>query len=172
MKLRLVSAALLLFSLCAGSATGLSPRAHAATSHMYSSRHITISLARQRLRAWDGHTLVLSTLVTTGNRLLPTPVGRFTIFAKRSPYTFISPWPQGSPYYYPPSRVSFALEFRAGGYFIHDAPWRAVFGPGTNTVGSPGTNYGGTHGCINVPYNAARFLFDWAPLGTRVHVVP
>jgi lipoprotein-anchoring transpeptidase ErfK/SrfK len=136
-------------------------------------KHISISLSRQRLRAWDGNQVVLSTLVTTGNRALPTPIGWYHIFYKTSPFTFVSPWPYGSPYWYPPSPVTWVMEFRAGGYFIHDAPWRSVFGPGSNSeLGTPGSNYTGTHGCVNVPYNAMRFLYSWAPMGTPVHIVP
>jgi lipoprotein-anchoring transpeptidase ErfK/SrfK len=137
-----------------------------------SGKRITISIHRQRLRAWEGNHVVLSTPVTTGDSALPTPTGRFTIFAKYSPFTFISPWPPGSPYWYPPSPVSWAMEFIQGGYYIHDAPWRTVYGPGSNRYNEPGTNYGGTHGCVNVPYNAERFLYYWAPIGTPVHVVP
>jgi lipoprotein-anchoring transpeptidase ErfK/SrfK len=139
--------------------------------HAAGPKRITISVARQRLRAWEGDHVVLSTPVTTGNANLPTPVGYFRVFEKRSPFEFISPWPAGSPYWYPPSWVSFAMEFIGGGYFIHDAPWRTVYGKQSNTGGSPGTNYGGTHGCVNVPYGAMKFLFAWTPPGTPVHVV-
>jgi lipoprotein-anchoring transpeptidase ErfK/SrfK len=150
---------------------GPSPIAQAARSSQVAYKHITISLYHERLRAWEGNRVVYSTLVTTGDRALPTPTGWYHIYAKYSPFTFISPWPLGSPFYYPPSRVSFAMEFLPG-YFIHDAPWRSVFGPGSNRFNEPGTNYGGTHGCVNVPYAAERFLFYWAPIGTPVHVVP
>jgi lipoprotein-anchoring transpeptidase ErfK/SrfK len=152
------------------SASGIR-QAHAASPHAGAYKHITISLFRQRLRAWDGNRVVLSTPVTTGDRLLPTPIGRFTLYAKYSPYTMISPWPAGDWRYYPPSSMNFAMEF-ANGYFIHDAPWRSVYGRGSNAGTAPGTNYGGTHGCVNVPYDAMRFLYAWAPDGTPVHIVP
>jgi lipoprotein-anchoring transpeptidase ErfK/SrfK len=157
---------------CCLVSAGTAPSVRAATTHVAGVKRITISLSRQRLRAWVGNTVVLSTPVTTGDAVLPTPTGYFTIFAKRSPYTFISPFPAGSRFWYPPSTVSFAMEFANGGYFIHDAPWRTAYGRGTNAGSQPGTNYGGTHGCVNVPYNAARFLYFWAPIGTSVHVVP
>ena len=144
--------------------------AGASQAYASSGKRITISLAKQRLRAWEGNRVVLVTPVTTGNRALPTPTGHFAIFAKYSPYTMVSPWPYGSPYWYPTSGMSFAMEF-ARGYFIHDAPWRSVFGPESQGAGQPGTNYGGTHGCVNVPYSAERFLFSWAPIGTPVHIV-
>jgi lipoprotein-anchoring transpeptidase ErfK/SrfK len=102
---------------------------------------------------------------------MPTPLGVYHVLARYSPYRFVSPWPYGSPYYYAPSWTNYALPFRADGYFIHDAPWRSVYGPVSNTGDTPGTNYGGTHGCVNVPLATARFLYTWAAIGTEVDVV-
>ena len=136
-------------------------------------KRIVVDLAHQRLTAYDGSTRFLTTLVTTGNPALPTPVGVFPILAKYSPFTFVSPWPPGSEYYYPPATANYALLFDNRGYYVHDAPWRSVFGPGTNTsVGTPGQNYTGTHGCVNVPLAAEAQLFNWATVGTVVQVVP
>jgi L,D-transpeptidase catalytic domain/FlgD Ig-like domain len=136
-------------------------------------KRIVVSLSQQRLTAYDGSTPVLTTLVTTGNGALPTPLGVFPILAKYSPFTFTSPWPQGSPYYYPPSAANYALLFDNRGYYIHDAPWRSHFGPGSNAMlGTPGQNYTGTHGCVNVPLAAEAQLFTWATIGTVVQVVP
>lgn len=135
-------------------------------------KRIIVSLSRQTLYAYDGDRLLLQTLVTTGNPSLPTPAGSYTILGKYHPFEFISPWPQGSPYWYPPSWSTYAMLFRDGGYFLHDAPWRSTFGPGTNGPGQPGTNYGGTHGCVNIPPAPMIFLWNWAPVGTRVDVVP
>lgn len=133
---------------------------------------IIVSLSRQTLYAYDGTKLALQTYVTTGNPALPTPTGQFQVLGRYHPYEFISPWPPGSQYYYAPSWVNWALLFRQGGYFLHDAPWRGAFGPGTNGAGQPGTNYGGSHGCVNIPPNAMLFLWNWTPIGTTVDVVP
>jgi lipoprotein-anchoring transpeptidase ErfK/SrfK len=135
-------------------------------------KHIVVSLSREALYAYDGNRLVMQTLVTTGNPSLPTPAGHYSIMARYHPYEFISPWPPGSPYWYPPSWSNYAMLFRDGGYFLHDAPWRSAFGPGTNGPGQPGTNYGGTHGCVNIPPGPTLFLWNWAPIGTPVDVVP
>jgi lipoprotein-anchoring transpeptidase ErfK/SrfK len=135
-------------------------------------QRILISLSQQKLWAYDGNQLFLSALVTTGNRALPTPTGVFHILGKFHPFTFRSPWPKSSPFYYPPSPTQWAMLFREGGYFIHDAPWRSAFGPGTNAqLGTPGQNYTGTHGCVNVPNDVARRLFAWAQIGTAVQIV-
>ncbi|HEV3310217.1 MAG TPA: L,D-transpeptidase [Chloroflexota bacterium] len=132
---------------------------------------IYISTEGEYMNWYQGSHQMGTSLVTTGNPALPTVTGRFTIFAKFSPFTFKSSDPPGSQYWYPPSPVSYAMEFQNAGYFIHDAPWRSAYGPGTDGPGQPGTNYGGTHGCVNVPYNVAQFLYGWAPLGTTVVVV-
>jgi lipoprotein-anchoring transpeptidase ErfK/SrfK len=135
-------------------------------------RRIIVSLSRQTLYAYDGVKLVVQTFVTTGNPSLPTPLGNFSILAKFHPFEFVSPWPEGSPYWYPPSWTEWSMLFRADGYFLHDAPWRSAFGPGTDGAGQPGTNYGGTHGCVNIPPAQAAFLFSWADIGTPVQIVP
>jgi lipoprotein-anchoring transpeptidase ErfK/SrfK len=124
---------------------------------------IVISLSRQVLTAYQDGTAVLTTFVATGRPALPTPPGTYHIFARYSPYKFISPWPYGSQYWYPSSWTSFAMEFAGGGYFIHDAPWRTWYGPGSNI-------YNGTHGCVNVPYSPMAFLWNWTPIGTTVVV--
>jgi lipoprotein-anchoring transpeptidase ErfK/SrfK len=135
-------------------------------------KRIVISLSQQKLVAYDGNQVFATSLVTTGNPKLPTPTGTFRILVKFHPFTFHSPWPKSSPFWYPPSKTEWAMLFQSDGYYIHDAPWRSVFGPGSNQqIGTPGQNYTGTHGCINVPADVAQKLFAWAPIGTVVQVV-
>jgi lipoprotein-anchoring transpeptidase ErfK/SrfK len=124
---------------------------------------IVVSIERQRLTAYENGTTVLTTLVATGRPALPTPRGSFHVMAKYTPYQFISPWPKSSPYWYPSTWVTYAMLFANDGYFLHDAPWRTVYGPGANT-----TN--GTHGCVNIPFGAMTFLYRWASVGTPVVV--
>src|SRR2546429_8536449 len=124
-----------------------------------SGKLIVISLSRQVLTAYQDGNAVLTTFVATGRPQLPTPPGVYHIFHKYSPYKFISPWPYGSPYWYPSSWTSFAMEFAAGGYFIHDAPWRSRDGPGSNI-------YKGPPGCGHVPLSPELFLLNSAPMGT------
>jgi lipoprotein-anchoring transpeptidase ErfK/SrfK len=135
---------------------------------------IVVSLSQQELDAYDNGQLLGSTPVATGRPDLPTPTGTYHIFAKYSPYTFVSPWPVGSPDYYQPSTVHYAMEWAQGGYFIHDAPWRKYFGKGANNwhwdplMGEDP----GTHGCINVPTSVMSDLFSWATIGTTVQINP
>ncbi len=134
-------------------------------------RHILVSLKQQKLWALDGDRVLLSSLVTTGGPELPTPTGDFEIIDRRSPFTFHSPFPLSSPFWYADSPTSFALLFQVNGYFIHDAPWRGNFGPGSNVVdGTPGSNTTGTHGCVNMPYTQMQWLYNWATMYTPVQV--
>ena len=133
---------------------------------------ILVSTEGQSLRAYSHGVLVHETYVTTGRPELPTPHGTFQVMAKYTPYEFISPWPAGSPFYYPPSWTHYAMLFRDGGYFIHDAPWRKVYGPGTNVPHytlDPGEPVG-THGCVNAPYADMLWLWNWTTPGTTVVV--
>ncbi len=132
---------------------------------------VSAETSGQTLRAYQNGVLVHEDYVTTGMPELPTPPGAYQVMAKYSPYEMISPWPAGSPYYYPPSMTNFAMLFRDGGYFLHDAPWRAVYGPGTNLphASDPGEPIG-THGCVNLPYPDMVWLWNWTPVGTTVVV--
>jgi lipoprotein-anchoring transpeptidase ErfK/SrfK len=91
------------------------------------------------------------------------PPGYYHIFRKQTHFYMVSPWPVGSPYWYPNSYINFGMEFIGGGYYLHDASWRTWYGPGSNI-------YNGTHGCVNVPYSPMSFLYGWAPIGTTVIV--
>ena len=102
---------------------------------------------------------------------LPTVHGIFHVYLKQTPFTFISPWPPGSPFYYPPSPVRYWMPFFEG-YGLHDAPWRSVYGPGTNLphyATDPGEPVG-SHGCVNIPLADMIWLWNWASVGTTVLV--
>lgn len=124
-------------------------------------RSIRVVLSKQHLSANAAQKIIVSTNVTTGRPELPTPTGHFHILAKYSPYRFVSPWPPGSPYYYAPVWVDYAMVFAPNGYFIHDAAWQRNFGPGGNLRT-------GSHGCINVPPAAMGPLYKWARVGDDV----
>jgi lipoprotein-anchoring transpeptidase ErfK/SrfK len=134
---------------------------------------ILISLSQQWLFAFQNHTLVFRTAVTTGMPQLPTPTGTYHIQWHERNVTFYSPWPVGSPYYYSPEHINYAMYFRDIGYYIHDAPWRHAFGPGTQYphTDPDGTHETGSHGCVNMPTPAAKALYAWVGIGARVIIV-
>jgi lipoprotein-anchoring transpeptidase ErfK/SrfK len=152
--------------------TGRTAQALAKNQLPVTNKRIVVSLAQERMVAFEGDKPFVDTLVTTGGPELPTPVGTFHILEKRSPFTFKSPWPKSSPYWYADSPTSYAMLFEDSGYFIHDSPWRSWYGPGSNaTDGKPGGDGTGTHGCVNVPLGVQAKLYTWTDLGTPVIVI-
>jgi hypothetical protein len=131
---------------------------------------ILVSLSQQWLWAYQDGRLVFANPVATGQPDLQTPAGAYTIQGKLTDMMFYSPWGPDSPYYYTPEHINYALPFRAGGYYIHDAPWRATFGPGSQV---PHTTPGGgqetgSHGCVNVTTSAAAWLYGWVTPGATL----
>lgn len=134
---------------------------------------ILVSISQQWLWAYQDRRLVIATPVTTGMPQLPTPRGTFHIMGKESDVMFYSPWPYGSPFYYSPEHINYAMLFRSGGFYLHDAPWRHAFGPGTNVphTDPDGTYETGSHGCVNMPTPAAAALYGWVYNGATVIIV-
>jgi lipoprotein-anchoring transpeptidase ErfK/SrfK len=162
-------------------------------------RVILVSLSRQQLYAYDNGAFAFSILVETGRPELPTPTGLYHVFLKTcsdlrwksnaAPTSthnvnctqhngdgfqevFTSPWPQGSPNWYAPTHINYALKFRDDGFYLHDAWWHVKFGPGSNVPHrlSDGTWETGSHGCVGMTTSAAEKLYAWTPLGTAVYI--
>jgi lipoprotein-anchoring transpeptidase ErfK/SrfK len=126
---------------------------------------VVVRLSTQTLTAYLNGKPVLKTPVTTGRPALPTPIGSFSVQFRASPYVFHSPWPEGSPYYYPPTPVTWAMEFYDGD-FLHDDPAEPA-----SDFGSDSQNgYFASHGCVHVPHDAMAYLYNWLPVGAPVIV--
>ena len=114
-------------------------------------KHIYVDLATQTLSAYQGETLFMQALVSTG-RWGKTPTGDFTIW-KKIRATKMSGG-SGSDYYYLPN-VPYVMFFSndqvaAGrGFGFHGAYWHNNFG---HTM---------SHGCINMRTIDAEKLFYW-----------
>jgi lipoprotein-anchoring transpeptidase ErfK/SrfK len=127
---------------------------------------IVVHLSTQSLIAYENGCPFVQTLVTTGRPALRTDRGDFHVFARSSPYKFVSPWPLGSPFWYHSAWVNWAVEIVGDGTYLHDAPWQP---DGTYGPGSENGPYS-SHGCIHVPTSVMRLLWAWTPIGTEVIV--
>lgn len=126
------------------------------------SKYIEINLETQTMTAYEqGGNVVGSWKVTTGNRYHPTPAGTWLVHGK-SAVTRMTGGTPGIDYYDLPN-VHWVTWFKGGGYSIHEAYWRTSFG-GSDYV------WNGSHGCVNSPIDVAKFIYDWAPIGTPVIV--
>lgn len=133
---------------------------------------VLVSLWRQWLFAYQDGRLVFQNAVETGMPELPTPAGTFSILTKERDITFISPWPEGSPYHYNPTHINYAMLFKSGGFYLHDAWWHVKFGPGGNVPHQlpDGRWETGSHGCVGMTIPDAKRLFEWVHIGIPVIV--
>ncbi len=130
---------------------------------------IVVSMVEQAMRIYQNGKLVKSFYVTTGRVERPALPGYWTVQNRQSPTEFKSDDPPGSPFWYPPTPINYAILYHWGGFFIHDAWWRADVGPGTqfphnDSSGTTSFNYDGSHGCINMLEDQAAWVYnntDW-----------
>jgi lipoprotein-anchoring transpeptidase ErfK/SrfK len=129
---------------------------------------IVMSHQGQQLWAYENGKQVASTAITSGKPPnLATDIGPMKVLKKDSPWKMHSPWPKGSPYWYPDTTVQMVVWFTNTGEGLHDASWQPC-------CWGPGSQYGeySSHGCIHVPIETERFLFNWSSIGTPVIMYP
>jgi len=157
-------------------------RAHAADLRLMQYYHlngadggsvIVISLVEQSLRFYQNGKFVRAFQITSGQYARPSPPGLWNVFLRQHPTEFKSSEPKGSAFWYPPTKIQYAMEYHDGGYFLHDSWWRADYGVGTNfphyDSGGDETFAGnGSHGCINMAPNDAAWLYNHTAYGTAV----
>ena len=116
--------------------------------------YIEIDLNAQKLWLYkDGEKLLETDFVSgTKNTDRETPGGVYYIYYKQSPAVL-----RGADYESP---VNFWMPYN-GNIGLHDAPWRSEFG---------GQIYqtDGSHGCINLPYDAAKKIYETVDIGYPV----
>ncbi|HYO25448.1 MAG TPA: L,D-transpeptidase family protein [Lacipirellulaceae bacterium] len=123
--------------------------AYAPPEYYNGRKWISIDLDRQRLTAWEGADVVISSPVKSGKYGYQTPAGVYRTYSK-------IPNERMSGNDYDLLDVAWTQYFN-GAIAIHAAHWH------NNYNGRPGS-----HGCVNTPEEKARALFMWAPLGTTV----
>lgn len=118
---------------------------------------IDLNIAEARLTAYEGTTPVMRVPFVPGATNTPTVEGTFKTFVKLDAEDMAGLNYDGTPWAYP--AVPWVMYFH-GLYAIHGAYWRDDFGQAAPEDGS--------HGCANVSPEAAKVLYDWAPVGTTV----
>ncbi|HEY1354018.1 MAG TPA: L,D-transpeptidase [Ktedonobacteraceae bacterium] len=134
---------------------------------------LIVSLVEQTLRYYKNGKLVRTFFITSGQFAKPSPPGYWQIFLRQSPTTFKSSEPKGSAFWYPDTKINYAMEYRSGGYFFHDSWWRANYGVGTNfphydTGGDETFSGNGSHGCINMAESDIAWLYPNSTYNARV----
>jgi lipoprotein-anchoring transpeptidase ErfK/SrfK len=115
-----------------------------------SQRWIQVNLKKQTLTAWEGNNLVYSARISSGRKQDPTLLGTFRIQLKKELTRM-----KGEDY--DRENVPHAM-FYDGNYAIHGAYWHKAFGTPVS------------RGCVNLSPNKAKWLYNWASVGTPVVV--
>jgi hypothetical protein len=136
-------------------------------------KRIEVSIAEQRVRAYEGNTLVLESFISTGLPPNDTETGRFRIRYKVRSEDMRGAtdaegnvvWVVGDGGKEPPGSIPYGVSDVPNVMYVnldaealHGAYWHSNFGQRMS------------HGCINLPLPVAEFLYGWAPLGTPVTV--
>ena len=128
--------------------TPSNPPAPAPAPSGASGKWIDVNLSTQTVTAFEGQRAVFTARASTGTWRTPTVAGTFRIYVK-----YTSTRMRGPGYDLP--NVPYTMYFYRG-YGLHGTYWH-------NNFGTPMS-----HGCVNLSTPDARWLFSWAPVGTKV----
>ncbi|MDO4962371.1 MAG: L,D-transpeptidase, partial [Eubacteriales bacterium] len=136
---------------------------HSAASHEgydYGEYYAEVDLGNQIVYLIDHGKCIWSSSCVSGmmTKERYTPGGIYAVTYKQLHRVLTGYNPDGSVQYRSP--VTYWMPFNKGIGF-HDATWRGTFG-GSIYV------YGGSHGCINLPFSKAKLLYDLVYTGMPV----
>jgi len=118
----------------------------------YGPKWIDVNVNTQTMIAFEGQTPVLSTRMSSGTARHPTVLGMYRVYLKYQSQTMRGG--EGAERYEIPG-VPWVMYFYSG-YALHGAWWHTNFGTPVS------------HGCVNLPTNIAKWMYEWAPIGTLV----
>jgi lipoprotein-anchoring transpeptidase ErfK/SrfK len=117
---------------------------------------IEVSIAKQRLTAWNDGKVVMSWAISTGMPGYDTPTGHFHVIYKdeeawSAKWGVVMPW---------------ALNFH-GNYFLHQVTHHPN---STENIGVSKLGTRASHGCVREGIPSAERLYHWARVGTPVWI--
>jgi len=118
---------------------------------------IDANVTTKHMYLFEKGQLYKSYAVSAGKPSTPTPLGQFKIFSKLAVQDMRGHNPDGSEYFQP--HVRWINYFLPGGYAVHGNYWRPLSWFG---------NINSSHGCVSLPDDQAKEVYDWAPVGTTV----
>ena len=131
-----------------------SMRANAYGYNDIGSTYIEVDLSSQHMYYYQSGSIIFDSDIVSGDIRYDdraTPPGIFTLYYKKSPDVLCGQKKPDGTYEYETS-VTYWMPFN-GGIGFHDATWQAYFGGDRYT-------YAGSHGCINMPLDAAATLYS------------
>ncbi|GAA5038656.1 L,D-transpeptidase family protein [Microbacterium fluvii] len=115
-------------------------------------RRLEVDLSTQTAYLFQNGKVFRSYAISSGKSGTPTDQGHFRIYAK------VRIQDMGGPSF---------------GYLTENVPWISYYNGDEAFHGAYWHNNFGhpmSHGCVNMPVDVAKFVYDWAPVGTEVWV--
>lgn len=123
---------------------------------------VEVDISDQTTKLYYNHEMVYSTSNVTGKDTTPTDIGYFDIDGKTKSTYLTSYRSDGTLEY--STYVDYWMPYNYG-EGLHDAPWQnGHFGD------TDWHHTGGSHGCVNMPSEAAEYIYDNVEIGTKVLV--
>ena len=116
--------------------------------------YVEVDISDQTVELYKDNDIILTTLCVTGKDSTPTRIGYFPIKYKTYDTYLKGPGYNSHVYYWMPFD---------GGIGLHDAAWRDEFGGDIHYNG-------GSHGCVNLPHDAAKTIYENVEAETKVLV--
>jgi lipoprotein-anchoring transpeptidase ErfK/SrfK len=122
-------------------------------------KRIAVNLEEQTVQAFEDDNQVYDFICVSGDEEHPTDKGVFKIFRKQHPY-------RSQTYNV---EMDYAMFFTEDGKALHQyhgpVPLEVV-----RAMKQGVSEWFGSHGCVRLEEEAARTLYEWAPLGTQVTI--
>ncbi|MCI9887152.1 L,D-transpeptidase family protein [Micrococcales bacterium 31B] len=125
-------------------------------------RYVEIDLTTQKVLLHSDDRVIHTYDTVSGKEGWETPTGTYKVYYKTTIQTMEGGSKEDGTYYKTPN-VRWATYFN-GGIATHGAYWRTEYGTQVDTAKD------GSHGCLNLPEDQAKIVYDFAPIGTKVVV--
>jgi tetratricopeptide (TPR) repeat protein len=126
---------------------------------LFPPKRIEINLTTQQFYAWEGDTLIYHFATSTGLRGRDTAAGHYEVLDK-IPMAYSSVWNLQMPYWL---GIYYVGNIENG---IHALPIR----PDGSVMWGGLLGQRASYGCIILSTEAARLVYNWAEIGTEVHI--
>lgn len=118
---------------------------------------LEVNVTTKQMYAYEKGQQVNSWPISAGAAATPTPLGQYKIYEKLAVQDMRGYNANGTKYFQP--HVRWINYFLPGGYAVHGNYWRPLSWFGA---------INSSHGCVSLPDDQAKWVYDWAPIGTTV----
>ncbi|MFA6896974.1 MAG: L,D-transpeptidase [Patescibacteria group bacterium] len=123
--------------------------------HFLEGKYIDVSISRQLMTIFENGVQVNQFKVSTGKVGMATPLGEYKVLRKETNHWSVK-YKLWMPY---------SMNF-TGGYYIHELPyWPNGYREGESHLGRRVS-----HGCVRLGIGPAKYVFDWADIGTPIYI--